>query len=583
MICFLVQDKALRQQLRKLFKEQIKSDTACFLDPTRISSLSKLYEKNHSLRALVTTTEVSFLPNDGWVDMLAALNKKIPVILLSNGEPYTKLKSTLASFAAFLRSPTAEDILQELRRCGITTRKDNNFTQDEIPELNLNIPAKMLEGSHSLSVLAIDTSRFREMATKYGSNVYKEFQAGFQKILFDLWGTQGNFRSKDMLFRHSSNLNLYFVILEQPRSTLLPSPRSLETLSDRLHRRLYNALIGDMMKPTATRVTPSCVSSVFDFSVGYSTLLFNPCIDSVEAVNTLFEESREMASSQQKRFHSRKKEYMQSLILASDFLIPHYQAVFDIRDINIKDIDPKSAITDLGSKIFGFESLIRVNPNYVNIDSYHENDTFEVQPKFLKPDILFNLATSTDLSIDLDQKCLRQATEYFSELPGKLFVNILPRNFYFLDKLQLALPDHVKLVFEVSESEAIDNFDLLVKIRDHIRELGYQIAIDDFGKGYSGLERIIHIQPDIIKLDRHLITNIHSNTTKQSLVRGIVEAASLSQSTVLAEGVETIQELEVIKKMGIPYIQGFLMHRPSSYESIQEELQLEKSKLHESA
>ena len=130
------------------------------------------------------------------------------------------------------------------------------------------------------------------------------------------------------------------------------------------------------------------------------------------------------------------------------------------------------------------------------------------------------------------------------------------------------IPENMEVIFELSESEAINNFELLMKVRDTLMKMNLGVAADDFGKGYAGLERVLKVKPDLIKLDRMLIQNIDQDEPKKAFVKGLVEAASTSNSTILAEGVETIEEFEVLKGLGINLVQGFLFHRPQALETI---------------
>jgi len=147
-------------------------------------------------------------------------------------------------------------------------------------------------------------------------------------------------------------------------------------------------------------------------------------------------------------------------------------------------------------------------------------------------------------------------------------VNILPRNLYYIDRLKVHFSKVLRIMFEVSESEAINNLELMMKSRDHLEKHAMGIAADDFGKGYSSLERIIKIKPDVIKFDRGMIQEIDKDPVKQAYVRGLVTAAKILNTTILAEGVETWNEAQVLKDMGIELIQGFLFHRPQAAKSI---------------
>ena len=110
------------------------------------------------------------------------------------------------------------------------------------------------------------------------------------------------------------------------------------------------------------------------------------------------------------------------------------------------------------------------------------------------------------------------------------------------------------------------------KTRQMILELGAKLAADDFGKGQASIERVIQLRPDVIKIDRMLLENIHLDPIKKVFVEGIVQAAKMINSLVLAEGIEKWEEAEVVQKMGIELIQGFLLHSPQSLEEIQAQL-----------
>jgi EAL domain-containing protein (putative c-di-GMP-specific phosphodiesterase class I) len=119
----------------------------------------------------------------------------------------------------------------------------------------------------------------------------------------------------------------------------------------------------------------------------------------------------------------------------------------------------------------------------------------------------------------------------------------------------------------------------MMKVRGNLEKMKMRIATDDFGKGYSGLEQVIKIKPDLIKLDRSLIQDIHLDPPKQAFLQGLVTAAKISSSTILAEGVELWEEAQVCKDMGIDLIQGFLLHRPQAAPFIELDLQKQLPKL----
>jgi len=260
------------------------------------------------------------------------------------------------------------------------------------------------------------------------------------------------------------------------------------------------------------------------------------------------------------------------LIQSDDLLTAHYQGVFYLQNIDqdmVKKALNEKSIAVFRPHIFGFESLIRVNQDAVHL---HNNFDTGLDSKYLRPDVLFSLAKYTNVALELDQACMRHAARGAKELPGTLMVNILPRNLYYVDRLKTHFEGIDHIMFEVSESEAINNLELMMKSRDHLERHSMGIAADDFGKGYSSLERIIKIKPDVIKFDRGMIQDINKDPVKQAYVQGLVTAAKILNTTILAEGVETWEEAKVLKAMGIELIQGYLFHRPQSLAVIQEQI-----------
>jgi EAL domain-containing protein (putative c-di-GMP-specific phosphodiesterase class I) len=291
----------------------------------------------------------------------------------------------------------------------------------------------------------------------------------------------------------------------------------------------------------------------------------------------VIESSSNIAKVQLKKVHNLHRELMHTLIQDDHLTYSHFQGIFHLGSItkeNVDESEKTSSFAPIADQLYGFESLIRVRTDLLN--THLEKDQVVVESQYLRPDVLFSLAKATKTSLELDQACLRSAAEHCKGLPGVLMVNILPRNLYFIERLQKIFNGHPNLIFEVSESEAISNFDLMNQVREYLRQNKIGIAADDFGRGFAGLERVIKIEPDIIKFDRSLISNIHEDPIKHAYVSGLVKASKMLNTIVLAEGIEKWEEAEVLKELGIELAQGFLFHKPQTKDHVQ--LQLEEAK-----
>ena len=122
---------------------------------------------------------------------------------------------------------------------------------------------------------------------------------------------------------------------------------------------------------------------------------------------------------------------------------------------------------------------------------------------------------------------------------------------------------HRNLMFEFTENEKMANPAHVQKIVDAYRNFGFWTALDDFGAGYAGLGLLARCQPDLIKIDMELLRDIHLSRAKQAIIAGVVGIARSLDIQVLAEGVESEQELVVLRAAGISLFQGYYFARPA--------------------
>lgn len=206
--------------------------------------------------------------------------------------------------------------------------------------------------------------------------------------------------------------------------------------------------------------------------------------------------------------------------------------------------------------ILGFEGLIR-GPSDTALHS---------------PFNLFKAARSADRSFELETVCCRVIVQEFmrQNLPGKLFLNLSPEALLqfklkgddaFEKLLQIGItPDHV--IIELTESHPTYDYEQLKQTVKRCRRMGFQIAIDDLGEGFSSLRLWSEVRPDFVKIDIHFIQGIHLDSVKRQFVRSIQEIAQNSGAKVIAEGIETEQEFATVFELGIAYGQGYHIARP---------------------
>jgi len=115
---------------------------------------------------------------------------------------------------------------------------------------------------------------------------------------------------------------------------------------------------------------------------------------------------------------------------------------------------------------------------------------------------------------------------------------------------------------EVTENEVISRLDEFTIAVKQLRAAGISIALDDFGAGFAGLSLLSRFQPDKIKIDRNLITDVHKSGPKQAIIHAILKCCSSLEISVIAEGVEKPEEWMWLEAAGISNFQGFLFARP---------------------
>ena len=124
--------------------------------------------------------------------------------------------------------------------------------------------------------------------------------------------------------------------------------------------------------------------------------------------------------------------------------------------------------------------------------------------------------------------------------------------------------DQKEIVIEITEEKSFADYLHFERLVAHYANQGFKIVLDDFGSGYSGLIELIASTPHYMKLDMVLVRDIHKHDDKQKLVKAIIAFASSVNARLIAEGVETLEELEVLVRYGVRCVQGFIFGLPES-------------------
>jgi EAL domain-containing protein (putative c-di-GMP-specific phosphodiesterase class I) len=186
------------------------------------------------------------------------------------------------------------------------------------------------------------------------------------------------------------------------------------------------------------------------------------------------------------------------------------------------------------------------------------------KPPVRRPDEWFALAHRVGLGAVLEARAVREALA----VPGRptgvyLSFNLSPSALA-SDEVLKVLPRSMSgLVIEITEHENVADEQGLISRLDDMRRRGARVAIDDAGAGYSGLQQVMRLQPDIIKLDRSLVGNVDTDPAKAALIDSFVRFARRTDATIVAEGIETPAELKVLADLEVDYGQGFGLAAPA--------------------
>jgi EAL domain-containing protein (putative c-di-GMP-specific phosphodiesterase class I) len=184
--------------------------------------------------------------------------------------------------------------------------------------------------------------------------------------------------------------------------------------------------------------------------------------------------------------------------------------------------------------------------------------------EFRSPPELFDAAVAANCTGALGRIIRRLAVERCDDMP--LFMNVHPNEF---DEGWLVRPDdpvfhhEPEVYLEVTESVPLSHFQLVGSVLREVRGRGVYLAVDDLGAGYSNLKYIADLAPEVVKLDRALISNLADDKRLHRLVTALVRLCEDLGARVVAEGIEQLDELHAARDAGAHFGQGYLIAKPS--------------------
>lgn len=393
-----------------------------------------------------------------------------------------------------------------------------------------------------LSLLLIDVSDINQIEKDYGSRVYDDLMRVIREVVAELKGKQ--IRSSDIVALNEQAGDVFLIFLIPRRSDELVLAEDLEKIGNRVENFLRR------------RITRSAFRILHDepeVSVGTALALRNPLIREERLILRAIEEAKRAAVSSRELRRLREKQELQCVILKND-IETEFQPIFDIRT----------------GKAHGFEALAR-GPKDSGLRKAHA---------------LFDRAEKVELLSELDYLCRRKALQAAGKLERqhKLFINTYPFSLrdpsfqgkYLIDLFEGTDLAPEQIVLEVSEKLAIKNYPPFVDAMKYFRDMRCQVAIDDMGAGYSGLEQIVQLRPDYVKLDIQMVRDIDTSFVKQQILKAFRSMAVKIDARLIVEGVETRDELEMVQAIGADFVQGHLLAKPTAAFQVSPYIKLEQ-------
>jgi EAL domain-containing protein (putative c-di-GMP-specific phosphodiesterase class I) len=224
-----------------------------------------------------------------------------------------------------------------------------------------------------------------------------------------------------------------------------------------------------------------------------------------------------------------------------------------------------SPILQSGGPEIVLQPVVRLDSS--EVVEYEALSRFPDSPD-LTPDLVFEKAHEIGLGIELERAAVINAVKNLSAIEGRLAINISP--------MALADPETIaalsefplaRLTLELSEHDPVDDYPALMATLAPLRAKGMRLAIDDVGAGFSTLRHILLTSPDVVKIDRSLVSGVAQDPILQSLVEALVKVATGIPAQIVAEGIETEADALMLRQLGVTHGQGWLYGKPKPAEA----------------
>ena len=374
----------------------------------------------------------------------------------------------------------------------------------------------------SVGILTVNIARFSKLEDIYGWELFDDIVRGVAECLKGV--KNESLRKEDALAELTLNGNVFIFMLSPARTDRRFRFSDVLLIKSRIAERL-DAHIAKSLHPD--------LSFRFSYFIGSAMMKNDPSVRLERLVYRTIDEALADATAEQENLVRQRARKLRTIVTARR-ITTLYQPIVNLRT----------------GCTLGYEALTR-GP----------------KGEFESPDVLFRVAYEADLVLKLDAVCRENAVRAIRKLGRDqlLFINLEPGSIFHPKLMESIPPGRAsQVVFEITEHAAISDFQSFRQAAQLVKQSGFKLAIDDVGSAYSGLRIISMIEPDYIKLDMELTREAQHNRVKMELLKAIAGFCTDAGIPMIVEGIETQEELDAVKQLGVTLVQGYMMGRPAA-------------------
>jgi EAL domain-containing protein (putative c-di-GMP-specific phosphodiesterase class I) len=410
-------------------------------------------------------------------------------------------------------------------------KRENGPEPEILPALSDTLPriAEHFSRLGALGLVLIDGGAIRDVENRHGFAARERIFRALESVIRDVSGQR--LRADDIVVTGDPGRSEIAVLIFRDREEGDFYRAELTPLASQIRRAIQRNL---------NRILYPFERARAGISTGLALAFRNPLYGEVTQIRRALDEARNDAELSDRRSLRVDKRALIRLLL-NGRVHSVYEPIVDSKTFTV----------------FAYEALSR-GPEGTSLAA---------------PLALFELAERTGLVFELDCLCRRRALDGAIDFPAgsKLFLNIRPSAFHdpsfqpdelcrTLERCRLAPTD---VVFEISEQESIENFSMFRQARDDYGAIGFQFALDDTGSGYASFQSVMELAPEFVKVDRTFVAGIDSDPARQAILHGFQTIADRINARIIGEGLDTLEELETLRELGIPFGQGWLFGKPT--------------------